>query len=109
MLPFTGKLLGESYYSHARPDLARLIPKEAQSILDVGCAGGALGACVKARQECFYAGIERDHNAVKIARKVLDKVIYGDVDSIYPGEFSFVVTCVRCYQECLASLEHVDH
>ncbi|MHB9001829.1 MAG: class I SAM-dependent methyltransferase [Thermoanaerobaculia bacterium] len=65
-----------------RPDLLDRIPRDARSILEFGCGEGALGASVKARQECRYVGLELDEDAATLARTRLDTVHSGDARTI---------------------------
>ena len=93
MLPFIGPTLGDAYYSFRRPEILALIPLEARRILDVGCGQGSLGVDCKRRQDCFYAGIERDHGAFRIAEHRLDVCINADVETqtIYDFDEKFDV------------------
>lgn len=70
----------EGYYNHARPEVMALVPDTARRILDVGCGTGALGAALKARQECYVEGIEPDEHAAKMADTNLDRVFMGHVE-----------------------------
>lgn len=66
-----------SYYSHARPDVLALVPTSAQTVLDVGCGAGELGAAIKARQpQTVVVGIEPDGGAAAdaFAKSVLDGI-----------------------------------
>src|ERR1700677_4220862 len=45
-----------AYYLHPRPEILALIPGNAASVLELGCAAGILGHTVKARQNCRYTG-----------------------------------------------------
>lgn len=67
-----------AYYGYARPEVVALVPAAAAKILDIGCAGGALGAGLKARSPCEVWGIEMHAPAAAAARERLDHVIEGD-------------------------------
>ena len=70
-------------YYIEREEIARLVPAEARSILDVGCGSGSTGALLKAsRTDCRVSGIELDERAARIAQEVLDDVIVGDVQTM---------------------------
>ena len=70
------------YYERVNPDLLRLIPAEARSILEVGCGAGALGAAFKQQQpQARYFGIEAMAQPAERARQVLDRVICADVEN----------------------------
>ncbi len=47
-------------YESARADVQALVPPSARTILELGCAGGALGAAIKARQQAVVVGVELD-------------------------------------------------
>ncbi|KZR78153.1 methyltransferase domain-containing protein [Prochlorococcus marinus] len=69
------------YYQRANPDLLARIPLTAESVLEVGCGAGALGAAFKARQpDVKYWGIEYEQEPANQARQALDHVICGDVE-----------------------------
>jgi GT2 family glycosyltransferase/tetratricopeptide (TPR) repeat protein/2-polyprenyl-3-methyl-5-hydroxy-6-metoxy-1,4-benzoquinol methylase len=85
-----------SYFDHARPEVAELVPKGARRILDVGCGAGRLGELLKTRQGAHVTGIEMNPRAAEAARSRVDEVILGDVESaeVAPGEGGF--DCVVC-------------
>src|SRR3954471_3442215 len=45
-------------YTGARPEVQALVPRSARRVLDLGCASGALGAGLKARQDVVVVGVE---------------------------------------------------
>jgi 2-polyprenyl-3-methyl-5-hydroxy-6-metoxy-1,4-benzoquinol methylase len=47
------------YHDDPRPDIQALVPAGARRVLDVGCAGGALAAALKARGVLHLAGVEQ--------------------------------------------------
>jgi 2-polyprenyl-3-methyl-5-hydroxy-6-metoxy-1,4-benzoquinol methylase len=65
----------ESYYQHDRFEMVDYVPRSANTILEVGCGGGAFGELIKAKQECEYWGIEMSESAI-IAKKKLD-IVYS--------------------------------
>jgi 2-polyprenyl-3-methyl-5-hydroxy-6-metoxy-1,4-benzoquinol methylase len=70
---------------HYHQKIIELIKNSGSSnlkILDVGCASGYLGAAIKSLGEHTVFGIEISEVAVKKAKKVLDVVICGDIESI---------------------------
>ena len=77
-----------SAYETARPDIQALVPPDARSVLDVGCASGALGAALKARGVERVIGIELDPGLAADARERLDHVVEGEVAEVLaePGE-----------------------
>ncbi|OLZ11747.1 glycosyltransferase family protein [Sulfobacillus thermosulfidooxidans] len=72
------------YFRHVRNEILALIPKSAQSVLDIGCATGKLGEFLKQRQNCRVSGIELHPQVAKEAEKVLDNVYVGDAEKILP-------------------------
>jgi 2-polyprenyl-3-methyl-5-hydroxy-6-metoxy-1,4-benzoquinol methylase len=67
-------------YTAERRGLLRLVPPTCRRILDVGCATGATGAALKARDPAVHVtGLEIDPEMGETARKRLDSVIVGDV------------------------------
>lgn len=71
------------YYRSCRWDMIALIPENCQYILDVGCAEGVTGRAIKEqRPGAKVVGIENNQDAANKARRVLDRVIVGDVESV---------------------------
>lgn len=71
------------YFSNERPEILLHVDNGTKIILDVGCASGRLGAALKDRQkERQVIGIEHNPAVAKEARKVLDKVLVGDIQSM---------------------------
>ena len=67
-------------YVGARPDVAKLVPSRCRTILDVGCATGALGQSLKrSRAGLRVSGIELDREMAAVARRSLDEVFEGDI------------------------------
>lgn len=62
------------YRDLIRPEILKLIPPDAKTILDVGCGSGNLGAALKQRQDCKVIGIEIHPKAAQDASKKLDRV-----------------------------------
>jgi 2-polyprenyl-3-methyl-5-hydroxy-6-metoxy-1,4-benzoquinol methylase len=83
------------YYGDPRPDIQAVISAEGRRILDVGCAGGALGAALKAAGAVHVAGVERQPKAASTARQLLDRLVEGDIPTVVlpfsPGEFDYIV------------------
>ncbi len=69
------------YTDQPNPDLLRLLPMTARTVLDVGCGTGALGAAHRVRiHGARLLGIERDPQAAAIAATRLDAVACLDVE-----------------------------
>lgn len=74
-----------SYYGHARPEVAALVPAEARQVIDFGCGGGAFGRALKAaRPAVEVRGVEPVPTAAALAREGLDDVHVGGADDPLP-------------------------
>jgi methionine biosynthesis protein MetW len=80
-------------YENPRPEVAALVPVGARRILDLGCASGALGASLKARQPCEVVGIEASPEYADDAQARLDHVIRADLETFDDdlGRFDCVI------------------
>lgn len=96
------------YYSQPRPDVLALVPEDARRILDIGCGTGALGAALKARQECFVVGIERDEQAACRAADAADRCYYGDVEEPGFASWSDYWDVGRSY-DCIICADVLEH
>ena len=73
-------------YIGPRPDVAKLVPTRCTTVLDVGCATGALGAHLKeTRPSLHVTGIEIDPEMAAVARDRIDHVVEGDVMDVVRG------------------------
>ncbi len=69
------------YPDFANTDLLERIPLTAQSVLDVGCNGGALGTAYRRfNPRALLLGIEPDATAAELAARRLDRVAAVDVE-----------------------------
>ena len=68
------------YIEKERHEMLDRIPKEAATILDVGCAVGSFGQLIKSERSSEVWGIEINDYAASIAAQKLDKVICGSFD-----------------------------
>lgn len=79
-----------SYYSHSRPEVARLVPRAAKKILDVGCGAGALGLELLNRQDCELYGIECNSFVGSLAKNYYARVDIADIEQFdFPYEKDF--------------------
>ena len=69
-------------YENARPEVQALVPTSARRVLDLGCASGALGAALKARQDVEVVGVEGVEAYAADARGRLDRVVLADVEEL---------------------------
>ncbi|HNT86349.1 MAG TPA: glycosyltransferase [Candidatus Hydrogenedentes bacterium] len=95
--------LGE-YYECPRPELLPFIPLHARRVLDVGCGAGAFGWLLKRqRRNITVSGLEVVEHAAEKARRVLDGVIVGSIETMdlpfEDGRFDCIV--------CADVLEHL--
>ena len=82
-------------YENPRPELQARVPRDARRILDLGCASGALGAALKARQDCHVLGVERDPGYAARAQQRLDEVLVADLEALDLSQLP-PVDCVIC-------------
>ena len=87
-------------YENPRPEVAALVPRAATRILDLGCASGALGAALKARQGCEVVGIEADPAYARDAQAVLDRVVCADLNDFDEDLGRF---------DCLVAADVLEH
>lgn len=90
------KLPHKHYPDYANPELLDKIPLNAKTILDVGCAQGALGAAYLRRNpNCRVLGIDLDDEAIDQARHRLTEVVCGDVEQTpMPFEVPGGIDCI---------------
>jgi SAM-dependent methyltransferase len=71
------------YFTGARRDIVQDLPTgQKLSVLEIGCGAGATGGLAKAKGcAARYVGIELDPGAGASARRLLDVVIIGNVES----------------------------
>jgi 2-polyprenyl-3-methyl-5-hydroxy-6-metoxy-1,4-benzoquinol methylase len=78
--------LPHDYYTHERPEIARLVPAGARHVVDVGCGAGALGAALKrARAGIQVRGVEPVRSQADAARASLDDVLCGTAEDPLPA------------------------
>lgn len=97
--------LRPGYHNLCRREILELIPPQASAILDLGCGTGELGKAVKARQKCYYAGIELNKEAAGIASNSLDKVWQDNLNRFDPSFLRRKFDCIIFAD----ILEHLIH
>jgi 2-polyprenyl-3-methyl-5-hydroxy-6-metoxy-1,4-benzoquinol methylase len=71
------------YFFNIRDDLIRLIPPQAENILEVGCAGGMTGKALREKGFKEIIGIELNEEVVQAGRSYYDQLIIGDVEEVH--------------------------
>jgi 2-polyprenyl-3-methyl-5-hydroxy-6-metoxy-1,4-benzoquinol methylase len=64
------------------------------NVLDVGCSTGFLGAQLRKNKSCKVTGMDSDKEAIKIARKRLDKTFFMDIEKEkinVKGKFDYII------------------
>ena len=91
------------YYGSEREDIIALIPDDAKRILDIGCGFGLMGKRIKEkRRSAEVIGLEAEPDAADVAKKNLDMLIVGDVESMkLPFEHG--------YFDCIVYGEILEH
>lgn len=97
----TPKLI-ESYYSYSRPEVRALVPPDARTILDIGCADGSLGKALKQDRNVNITGIELVPEIAARAKENLDRVIIGNIESI-------VETIPKNHFDCIIMADLLEH
>lgn len=86
-----------SYYENERREVARLVPREAMRILDVGCGRGMLGRVLKEQVLGRHVtGIEAEPAIASDAGRLLDRVITGDIQTLDPSALTGDYDCIIC-------------
>jgi 2-polyprenyl-3-methyl-5-hydroxy-6-metoxy-1,4-benzoquinol methylase len=82
------------YYTESREELLKFIPKNAKTLLDVGCSSGLFGKRLKEHREIEVWGVEPVENIANIATKNIDKVLceFFDAKNNYPSAYFDVIT-----------------
>ncbi|ORB97621.1 SAM-dependent methyltransferase [Mycobacterium persicum] len=95
MTPEPGRLA--RYYHQAAAETLRLIPTDAQRVLDLGCADGSFGVTVKDRTGAELWGIVSDEHTTRPASAVTERVLTEDLEreiAQLPDGYFDAVICV---------------
>ena len=94
---------GGGYYECVRAELFPHIPNSARRLLDVGCAAGAFGRCMKDLRGMEVVGVEYVPEVAERAKEVLDAVHTGSIEHMdLPYEDGYF-DCITCFDV----LEHL--
>ncbi len=96
------------------PDLLlRLLPADADVIVEIGCGNGMMGEQYKRiNPKCLYCGIETDRDRASVASMRLDAVVDAIADlPIAPGEVNCFVygDILRCALDLETTLRQYNH
>ena len=75
-----------SYFRDTKPILLEFLNPHGLRILDVGCGAGGNGALMKRAGAAEVVGVELDPVAAEDARRVLDRVVVGDLNQLDPDD-----------------------
>ncbi len=76
--------------------LLPFIPRTAKRVLDCGCGNGARGALLKAQGVQAVIGLEQDPALGTEARRVLDRVVVGELDNPDTKLGATQFDCILC-------------
>lgn len=93
----------DEYFEAERAELLEFIPKDARTILDIGCSSGNFGFLIKKTINCVCWGIEPDKESAEKASKKLDKVINKTFSANLP-ELENCFFDVICFNDVLEHL-----
>jgi 2-polyprenyl-3-methyl-5-hydroxy-6-metoxy-1,4-benzoquinol methylase len=83
-------------YEQERSDLQTLVQRDVKHVLDIGCAAGAFGAALKARQPCRVVGIELNSALGRTAAQRLDQVLHASIEDLPETTFGVEFDCIIC-------------
>jgi SAM-dependent methyltransferase len=87
----------DEYYDWVNENLLDLIPRDARLVVEIGCAGGAMGHRYKlANPQARYIGVEYHHEAARIAAYRLDHVVAGDAEQLDAEAIGIAPGTVDC-------------
>jgi 2-polyprenyl-3-methyl-5-hydroxy-6-metoxy-1,4-benzoquinol methylase len=99
---------GSDYFSHARVDIAPLLPAKAARVMDIGCGAGATLRWLKAQSICQETvGVELFEAAAAAARPHVDHVVVGNAEALIDTGFGLADKTAFDLILCLDVLEHM--
>lgn len=87
------------YFNRANKDLLKFIPKQADTVLEIGCGAGALAnEYRKINQRATYYGVELCEEAAAYALEKgrIDKLLAGDVEKVNLSELEIRKGSIDC-------------
>lgn len=103
-----------SYYGFARPEVVAIVEPKGKRVLDIGCAGGAMGAAMLEGGATEVVGVEVVPEAAKLAREKLTAVYQMDLEKLpelpYPDGHFDVITfadVLEHVRDPIAVLKHL--
>ncbi len=85
-----------SYYGFSRPEVVAVVQPKGKRVLDIGCAGGAMGSAMLEAGATEVVGVEIVPEAAKLAREKLTAVYQLDLEKLpelpYPDGHFDVIT-----------------
>lgn len=82
------------YYSGSREDILALIPKQIDSLLDIGCGTGEFARQVKDTLNILVEGIEANTYQASLAGQKLDQVYTADANQLQLEKRYDFITCL---------------
>jgi 2-polyprenyl-3-methyl-5-hydroxy-6-metoxy-1,4-benzoquinol methylase len=87
----------DDYYEGVNEDLLNLLPRDARLVVEIGCAGGAMGRRYKlVNMHARYIGIESHGEAARVAAYRLDHVVHGDAEQLDATAIGIAPGTVDC-------------
>jgi 2-polyprenyl-3-methyl-5-hydroxy-6-metoxy-1,4-benzoquinol methylase len=86
-------------------DLLALIPKDASTLVEIGCSSGALArAYRKLNSQCEYVGVEIDSDYAEVARAWCTRVIVANIEQMSDEVFGTL-----CPSSCWIFADVLEH
>jgi 2-polyprenyl-3-methyl-5-hydroxy-6-metoxy-1,4-benzoquinol methylase len=92
-------------YETAREPVQALVPISARRILDVGCAAGAVGASLKARQGAEVVGLDINPDYAAEASERLDRFICGNLEDFVQEDLEHEIGTF----DCIVAADVLEH
>jgi 2-polyprenyl-3-methyl-5-hydroxy-6-metoxy-1,4-benzoquinol methylase len=92
-------------YETARQPVQALVPVSARRILDVGCAAGAVGASLKARQGAEVVGVDINPDYAAEASERLDRFICANLEDFVQDDLEHEIGTF----DCIVAADVLEH